>query len=112
MGLEPIIHYDTAGAARDLAANPELGTAAIARNSDAECDQQRGQQGVDALAHDVTLHSLSLDEPSADSAATSLFKKAAIIGGAAWATQNITGIRQVRAFRKEYGEFWPSGSLA
>lgn len=30
MGLEPVTHYDTAGAARDLAANPEPGTAAIA----------------------------------------------------------------------------------
>lgn len=30
MGLEPVDHYDTAGAARDLAANPEPDTAAIA----------------------------------------------------------------------------------
>ena len=30
LGLEPIPYYDTAGAARDLAANPEPGTAAIA----------------------------------------------------------------------------------
>lgn len=30
LGIEPIIYYDTAGAARDLAANPEPGTAAIA----------------------------------------------------------------------------------
>ncbi len=30
MGLEPVTHYDTAGAARDLAAKPEPGTAAIA----------------------------------------------------------------------------------
>jgi prephenate dehydratase len=30
MGLEPIVHYDTAGAARDLAAAPEQGTAVIA----------------------------------------------------------------------------------
>mgnify|MGYP002713011636 CR=1 FL=1 len=30
MGMEPIDYYDTAGAARDLAMNPELGTAAIA----------------------------------------------------------------------------------
>jgi prephenate dehydratase len=30
MGIEPIIHYDTAGAARDLAANPEANTAVIA----------------------------------------------------------------------------------
>ena len=36
MGLEPIIHYDTAGAARDLAANPEPGTAAIASELAAE----------------------------------------------------------------------------
>lgn len=30
LGLEPVAHYDTAGAARDLAANPEPGTAALA----------------------------------------------------------------------------------
>lgn len=30
MGIEPVEHYDTAGAARDLAADPEPGTAAIA----------------------------------------------------------------------------------
>lgn len=36
MGLEPITHYDTAGAARDLAANPEPGTAAIAGELAAE----------------------------------------------------------------------------
>jgi prephenate dehydratase len=30
MGIEPVDYYDTAGAARDLAANPEPGTAAIA----------------------------------------------------------------------------------
>ncbi|MEZ4517214.1 MAG: prephenate dehydratase [Chloroflexota bacterium] len=30
MGLEPVEYYDTAGAARDLAANPQPGTAAIA----------------------------------------------------------------------------------
>lgn len=30
LGIEPITHYDTAGAARDLALNPEPGTAAIA----------------------------------------------------------------------------------
>ena len=30
MGLEPVDYYDTAGAARDLAMNPEPGTAAIA----------------------------------------------------------------------------------
>jgi prephenate dehydratase len=30
MGIEPVTYYDTAGAARDLAKNPEPGTAAIA----------------------------------------------------------------------------------
>jgi prephenate dehydratase len=30
LGMEPVEHYDTAGAARDLAANPEPATAAIA----------------------------------------------------------------------------------
>lgn len=36
MGLEPVDYYDTAGAARDLAANPEAGTAAIASELAAE----------------------------------------------------------------------------
>jgi prephenate dehydratase len=39
LGLEPITHYDTAGAARDLAANPEPGTAAIASELAAEIYQ-------------------------------------------------------------------------
>lgn len=30
MGIEPVVYYDTAGAARDLAADPEPGTAVIA----------------------------------------------------------------------------------
>lgn len=30
LGLEPVTYYDTAGAARDLTANPEVGTAVIA----------------------------------------------------------------------------------
>jgi prephenate dehydratase len=30
LGIEPVVHYDTAGAARDLATKPEPGTAAIA----------------------------------------------------------------------------------
>jgi prephenate dehydratase len=36
MGLEAVAYYDTAGAARDLAANPEPGTAAIASELAAE----------------------------------------------------------------------------
>ena len=47
MGIEPIIHYDTAGAARDLAANPEAGTAAIASELAAET------YGLDVLARNV-----------------------------------------------------------
>lgn len=36
LGIEPVSHYDTAGAARDLAANPEPHTAAIASTLAAE----------------------------------------------------------------------------
>lgn len=36
LGIEPVSHYDTAGAACDLAANPEPGTAAIASELAAE----------------------------------------------------------------------------
>ena len=47
MGLEPVIHYDTAGAARDLAKNPEPGTAAIASELAAET------YGLDILVRNV-----------------------------------------------------------
>lgn len=36
MGIEPLSHYDTAGSAKDLAENPEEGTAAIASKLAAE----------------------------------------------------------------------------
>lgn len=45
MRLEPVDYYDTAGAARDLAANPQHGTAAIASALAAET------YGLDILVH-------------------------------------------------------------
>jgi prephenate dehydratase len=45
MGLDPVVYYDTAGAARDLAADPEPGTAAIASALAAET------YGLTILAH-------------------------------------------------------------
>jgi prephenate dehydratase len=47
LGVEPVDYYDTAGAARDLAANPEPGTAAIASALAAET------YGLEILAHHV-----------------------------------------------------------
>ncbi|MFQ5422138.1 MAG: prephenate dehydratase, partial [Anaerolineae bacterium] len=47
MGLEPVDYYDTAGAARDLAANPEPHTAAIASALAAET------YGLEILARNV-----------------------------------------------------------
>jgi prephenate dehydratase len=47
MGIEPVIHYDTAGAARDLVQNPEPGTAAIASALAAET------YGLNILARNV-----------------------------------------------------------
>jgi prephenate dehydratase len=47
LGIEPVAHYDTAGAARDLAANPEPGTAAIASALSAET------YGLEILAHNL-----------------------------------------------------------
>jgi prephenate dehydratase len=47
LGLEPVVYYDTAGAARDLAANPEPGTAAIASALAAET------YNLEILAHHV-----------------------------------------------------------
>jgi prephenate dehydratase len=47
MQIEPITYYDTAGAARDLAANPEPHTAAIASALAAQ------HYGMDILVHDL-----------------------------------------------------------
>lgn len=47
MGIEPVIYYDTAGAARDLAANPQEGTAVIASELAAET------YGLDILARHI-----------------------------------------------------------
>ena len=47
MGIEPVEHFDTAGAARDLAANPEPATAAIASALAAQT------YSLDVLAHNV-----------------------------------------------------------
>lgn len=47
MQIEPIVHYDTAGAARDLAAEPEPATAAIASELAAET------YGLEILARNV-----------------------------------------------------------
>lgn len=47
MGLEPVEYYDTAGAARDLAAEPQPGTAAIASALAAET------YGLDILARNL-----------------------------------------------------------
>ncbi len=47
LGIEPVIYYDTAGAARDLAANPETETGVIASKLAAETYH------LDILAHNV-----------------------------------------------------------
>lgn len=47
LGIEPVTYYDTAGAARDLARNPEPGTAAIASELAAET------YGLEILARNV-----------------------------------------------------------
>ncbi|MFW6096847.1 MAG: prephenate dehydratase [Chloroflexota bacterium] len=47
MDIEPIVHYDTAGAARDLAAEPQPNTAAIASALAAET------YGLDILVHNL-----------------------------------------------------------
>lgn len=47
LGIEPLVHYDTAGAARDLAHNPEPGTAAVASALAAET------YGLEILARDI-----------------------------------------------------------
>ena len=76
MGLEPIIHYDTAGAARDLAANPEPGTAAIASELAAEI------YNLVILSHRIEDESFnytrffvlgSADPPRRDPSKTSIF---------------------------------------
>jgi len=65
LGIEPVVYYDTAGAARDLAANPEPETAVIASALAAET------YGLDILARNVEdldfnftrFFVLGLDEP-------------------------------------------------
>ncbi len=65
LGLEPVVHYDTAGAARDLARNPEPETAVIASALAAET------YGLEILARNVEdldfnftrFFVLGLDEP-------------------------------------------------
>ncbi len=47
LSIEPVSHYDTAGAARDLALNPEPGTAAIASTLAAET------YGLEILARNI-----------------------------------------------------------
>lgn len=47
LGIEPVAHYDTAGAARDLAAQPQSHTGAIASALAAET------YGLDILAHNL-----------------------------------------------------------
>lgn len=47
LGIEPVTYYDTAGAARDLAAHPEPGTAAIASALAAQT------YGLDILIHNL-----------------------------------------------------------
>jgi prephenate dehydratase len=66
LGLEPVVYYDTAGAARDLATNPDPETAVIASALAAETYQ------LEILAHNVEdldfnftrFFVLGLDEPS------------------------------------------------
>lgn len=65
MGIEAISHYDTAGAARDLAATPEPGTAAIASALAAETyGLEIMARGLEDLAHNYTrFFILGLNEP-------------------------------------------------
>lgn len=75
LGIEPVTHYDTAGAARDLAADPKPGTAAIASALAAET------YGLEILAQnieDLTLNFTrffvlgSTDSPREDPSKTSI----------------------------------------
>jgi len=55
MNIEPVIYFDTAGAARDLAANPEQGTAAIASELAAQTyGLEILARGLEDLAHNFT----------------------------------------------------------
>lgn len=65
LGIEPVTHYDTAGAARDLAGNPEPNTAAIAS---ALAAQTYGLKilihNIEDLAHNYTrFFVLGLNDP-------------------------------------------------
>ena len=55
LGIEPISHYDTAGAARDLAASPEAGTAVIASELAAQTYELSVlARSIEDLSHNYT----------------------------------------------------------
>jgi prephenate dehydratase len=66
MGIEPVIYYDTAGAARDLAATPEPGTAAVASELAAQTyGLEILVRNMEDLAHNYTrFFVLGQDEPA------------------------------------------------
>jgi prephenate dehydratase len=75
LGIEPVSHYDTAGAARDLSKKPEVGMAAIASALAAET------YGLDILARNIEDLSFNFtrffvlghrDPPSSDPCKTSI----------------------------------------
>jgi prephenate dehydratase len=65
LGIEPVSHYDTAGAARDLATSPEAGTAVIASELAAQTyDLSILARSIEDLSHNYTrFFVLGHDEP-------------------------------------------------
>jgi prephenate dehydratase len=66
LGIEPVTHYDTAGAARDLAAAPEPGTAVIASELAAQTYKLSIlARSIEDLSHNYTrFFLLGLDTPA------------------------------------------------
>jgi prephenate dehydratase len=104
LGIEPVAHYDTAGAARDLAANPEPGTAAIASALAAET------YGLDILAHNLEDELLNFtrffvlgaaEPPRRDPSKTSIVFATRHVPGALHAVMNELASRDINLTKIE-----------
>ena len=98
LGLEPVAHYDTAGAARDLAADPEPGTAAIASALAAET------YGLEILARNLEDREMNFtrffvlgtaDPPRQDPSKTSIIFTTRHVPGALYAVMSELAARDI-----------------
>jgi prephenate dehydratase len=98
LGLEPVSHYDTAGAARDVAANPTPGTAAIASKLAAET------YGLEIMAPNIEDRLLNYtrffvlgtsDPPRCDPSKTSIIFSTRHVPGALYSVMSVLAEQQI-----------------